>query len=96
MSFYYSGDPASSDKDTVRFLTGQTEEKSSLVSDEEILYALTQEGNVFLASALVLDALNLSETLAFGVLGVSAILISYLIKRRSTVTSSAPLLYIYN
>lgn len=36
MTFSYSGDPASSDKDEVRFLTGDTDDTRPLLSDEEI------------------------------------------------------------
>ncbi len=40
MTWTYSGDPSSSDKDEVRFLVGDTDTSDQLVSDEEINYAL--------------------------------------------------------
>ena len=43
MSWYYSGDPGDSDKDHVRFLIGDTDEGSQLISDEEIAFLLTNE-----------------------------------------------------
>lgn len=40
MTWIYSGDPSSSDKDEVRYLVGDTDVNDQLVSDEEIDYAL--------------------------------------------------------
>jgi hypothetical protein len=51
MSWTYSGDPSSSPKDAVRFEIPDTEEASPLLQDEEIEYALTQEGESVLAAA---------------------------------------------
>ena len=48
----YSGDPRDSDRDAVRFLIGDTDDTDQKVSDEEIAYLLTQNGNVFKASAM--------------------------------------------
>lgn len=53
MTWTYSGIPATSGKDTVRFLVGDTELVDQLVTDEEIAWALLQFNNVFLAAALV-------------------------------------------
>ena len=55
MSWTYSGDPATSDKDAVRFLTGDTDAGDQLASDEEIAYALSQRPDVRLAAAVVCD-----------------------------------------
>ena len=49
----YSGNPASSDKDAVRFIIGDTDSNDQLVSDEEIAYAVSVRGSVFLGAAMV-------------------------------------------
>jgi hypothetical protein len=49
-------------KDQVRFLVGDTTQSAQLVQDEEIDWALTVEGNVFSAAALV--ATTLASTFA--------------------------------
>lgn len=43
--------------DQVRFLSGDTNENSHFIEDEEITFALTQEGNVRGAAALLLEHL---------------------------------------
>ena len=57
MSFSYSGDPASSDKDAVRFLIQDTVASSKEFEDEEITYMLTTKGNVRSAAILALKTL---------------------------------------
>ncbi len=57
MSWNYSGRPASSDKDTVRFLIGDVCEDEPLMQDEEIEYSLTQFTKTQLAAALCLRSL---------------------------------------
>jgi hypothetical protein len=42
MSWTYSGDPSTSPLDEVRFLSGDTEELYSFVSDEEMTYHITK------------------------------------------------------
>lgn len=44
MSWSYSGDPSSSDKDAVRFNIGDTIEEDHQLQDEEILYLLDVNG----------------------------------------------------
>jgi hypothetical protein len=46
MSWSYSGDPGSSDRDAVRFLVGDTDISDQQLSDEEIDYLLVREGSV--------------------------------------------------
>lgn len=46
MAWTYSGDPASSAKDLVRFLCGDTDSNMPLLTDEEIQYLLSVESNV--------------------------------------------------
>lgn len=57
MSWNYSGDPSSSEKDEVRFLSGDTNSNDPLVQDEEIMYTLGEQPSPMLAAALVLRAL---------------------------------------
>jgi hypothetical protein len=58
MSWSYSGDPRTSEKDEVRFLVGDTDIDCQLVQDEEILYAIEQyPDNMYLAAAVVLRSL---------------------------------------
>ncbi len=52
MAFTYSGNPADSDKDTVRFFLQDTTEPGEFLQDEEIEYLLTQEVNVYTAAAM--------------------------------------------
>ena len=51
MAWTYSGNPADSDRDQVRFLIGDTNTDDQLVSNEEIAWALTQ-GTVYNATAI--------------------------------------------
>lgn len=54
----YSGDPAASNKDAVRFLSGDTSTGSQKLTDSEIAWALSQESDdTYRAAALTLDAL---------------------------------------
>lgn len=59
-TYSYSGDPATSDKDAVRFLAQATGTTAStgFVSDEEIAWLLKQEPNIYLAAALVADRVS--------------------------------------
>lgn len=57
MSFSYSGDPAASDKDAVRFLIRDTVASTKEFEDEEIAYMLTLKGDVRSAAVLALKTL---------------------------------------
>jgi hypothetical protein len=57
MTWTYSGDPAANDRDHVRFLIQDTNALAQLVQDEEIAFAISQEGGVTGAAALVLETL---------------------------------------
>lgn len=58
MTWTYDGDPAASTRDAVRFLAGQTSTgDAELVTDEEIAWALAQDGSTYLAAASVCEAL---------------------------------------
>lgn len=45
MTWSYSGNPADSDKDRIRFLIGDTDSTFPLMTDEEINYVITTESN---------------------------------------------------
>lgn len=51
MTWTYSGNPADSDRDAVRFEIPDTDASAELVSDEEIAYALSVEAGVVGAAA---------------------------------------------
>jgi hypothetical protein len=52
VSFSYSGNPATSDTDSVRFLLGDTESSDPLLQNEEIEFLLEQwSGNLYSAAA---------------------------------------------
>lgn len=58
MTWTYT-DPQTNTRDQVRFLAGQTSTSDvELVTDEEIAWALTAEGGIYLAAASVCDALS--------------------------------------
>jgi hypothetical protein len=59
MTWSYSGNPASSELDEVRFLVGDTDTTDQLVQNEEISWALTEEANPRMAAARVALALAL-------------------------------------
>src|SRR5690606_25286855 len=58
MTWSYSGDPGLSAKDEVRFLVGDTDPDEQLVTDEEIEYALDQEGSVRAAAVVVCESIQ--------------------------------------
>ena len=55
MTWSYSGDPSSNDKDAVRYLVGDTDKDNPLIEDEEIEYVLSIESNVIRAGAMVAE-----------------------------------------
>jgi len=58
MAWSYEPDKLNeSPKDQVRFLVGDVSESEPLVQDEEIHFALKQEGNVYGAAALICESL---------------------------------------
>lgn len=58
MAWSYSGNPAASAQDEVRFLVGDTDTADQQISDEEIAYALAETGNVvYDAAAMVARAI---------------------------------------
>ncbi|MFN3077019.1 MAG: hypothetical protein ABT940_09105 [Alphaproteobacteria bacterium] len=57
MTWTYSGNPASSNADTVRFLIGDTDSTDPLAQDEEIAFALAQRGSHYGAAAMICRAI---------------------------------------
>jgi hypothetical protein len=57
MSWSYSGNPSTSDKDAVRYLSGDTDTTDQLATDEEILWVLTQYPDVYTAAAIVCESI---------------------------------------
>ncbi len=53
MAWSYSGNPASSDKDQVRFLISDTDENAQLIQDEEINWALTEYSTCAAAASVI-------------------------------------------
>lgn len=52
MPWSYSGDPSSSETDTVHFLLGDTDATDALLQDEEIAFLISQwDGNLYFAAA---------------------------------------------
>ena len=58
MPWSYSKDPTASDLDAVRFLIQDTDTNRQLTTDEEILWAISQEDNIYMAAAAVADAIG--------------------------------------
>ena len=56
MVWTYSGDPAASDLDAVRFLLGDTVEASAIFQDEELEWVLTQASNVYIAASIAAES----------------------------------------
>jgi len=57
MAWTYSGDPTASNKDAVRFEIGDTDTNDQLLTDEEIVYALSVESRIYGAAARCCEAL---------------------------------------
>jgi hypothetical protein len=57
VTWTYSGNPSSTTRDEVRFLTGDTDTNDQLVTDEEIAYAVAKAPEPALAAARVCDAI---------------------------------------
>lgn len=53
MSWSYSGNPADSPKDSIRFLVQDTDENDQLVTDEEIEWIVEHEGNLYKSASKI-------------------------------------------
>lgn len=58
MTWAYSGNPSASNKDAVRFLVADTKAEEAYVTDEEILWALLQNNNIYAAAEIVSQAIS--------------------------------------
>ena len=74
MTWSYSGNPASSNRDSVRFLIFDTDTNDQLLSNEEIDYVLTKETKVHMAAAMCAEALaaKFARDIDRSVIGMSA------------------------
>ena len=74
MTWTYSGNPASSDRDKVRFLVFDTDTNEQLLSDEEIAWLLTEQTNVYLAAANAAEAIaaKFAKDITRSAVGLSA------------------------
>ena len=59
----YSGNPAASSLDQVRFLIGDTDTSDQLISDEEILWSITNNGSAYAAAIQCCSAIIASGRL---------------------------------
>jgi len=57
MTWTYNNDPTNNNRDAVRFLVGDTNFGAQMVLDEEITFALSEEGNVHAAASLIAKAI---------------------------------------
>lgn len=57
MTWSYSGNPKDNNKDAVRFLVGDTDSDEELIQDEEILFILDTETNIYRAAANVAESI---------------------------------------
>lgn len=57
MTFSYSADPSTSDKDKIRFLIGDIDSNEQLLSDEEINYLNSKHDNTWGACAEACEAI---------------------------------------
>lgn len=57
MSWTYTGDPANSDIDFVRYKTGDTDTTDQLITDEEILFEISARGSLLGAAYQVTRAI---------------------------------------
>ena len=63
-SFTYSGDPSSSDQDTVRFLVGDTDPAGFLLNDDEIQFLIDTAKTIGLSNPLLQAAAAGAEAIA--------------------------------
>jgi len=58
LTWTYGGDPAANDRDSVRWLVGDTDTTDQLVTDEEIAYALGEFGGPIHAAVVTAEAIS--------------------------------------
>lgn len=80
----YSGDPATSNRDAVRFLIGDTDESKPLVSDEEIAWELAQNNNnIYRAGAVLANTVAATFAQAVQTKSVGSLSITYAARAES-------------
>ena len=74
MTWTYSGDPATSDLDKVRFLVFDTDTNEQLINNEEIAWLLTEQTNVYMAAANAAEviAAKFAKDITRNAVGLSA------------------------
>ena len=74
MTWTYSGNPADSDRDKVRFLVFDTDTNDQLLSNEEIAWLLSEQTNVYLAAANAAEviAAKFAKDITRSAVGLSA------------------------
>tara|TARA_A100001515_G_scaffold67655_3_gene53806 strand:- start:1513 stop:1956 length:444 start_codon:yes stop_codon:yes gene_type:complete len=74
MTWSYSGDPSSSDRDKVRFLVFDTDTNDQLLSNEELDWLLSQNSNIYMAAATAAEAIaaKFAKDISRSVVGISA------------------------
>ena len=74
MTWTYSGNPADSDRDKVRFLVFDTDTNEQLLSNEEIAWLLSEQPNVYLAAANAAEviAAKFAKDITRSAVGLSA------------------------
>ena len=63
-TFTYSGDPSTSDLDTVRFLVGDTDPNAYLLNDDEVLFLIATVNSIGMANPLLQAAAAGAEVIA--------------------------------
>ena len=58
MSWNYRGSPAGSERDTVRFMVGDTDTTDQLITDEEIAWCIERGNGVNIGAAIACDAIS--------------------------------------
>jgi len=74
LTWTYSGNPADSPRDRVRFLVMDTDSSDPLLSDEEVAWLLTEQTSVYLAAANAAEAIaaKFAKDISRSVIGISA------------------------
>ncbi len=74
MTWSYSGNPATSDRDKVRFLVFDTDTNEQLINNEEVDWLLTEQTNVYMAAANAAEAIaaKFAKDITRNAVGLSA------------------------
>ena len=74
MTWSYSGDPSTSNRDKVRFLVFDTDTNEQLLNNEEIDWVLSEQSNIYMASANCAEAIaaKFAKDITRSAVGLSA------------------------